>query len=135
MKTEIFSIDDIGNLFANANPMHDCSFTASFENSTLILTFVDLDSYYDDTPWFENFKKLTIKYHNTDFITLRLKHKKKQYDFYDTVTPLDNEKSIMVKFAIDTFNQMILDFRVDTKKKTWEGILEIAPQKIEYIWE
>ena len=62
MKTELFLFSEKGELFSKAHPMHDCSFTATFDNSTLVLTFDHLDE-YDSTFIYglEEFKKLTIK--------------------------------------------------------------------------
>ena len=83
MKTELFLFSDKGELFSKANPMHDCSFTAKFDNNTLILTFDHLEE-YDSTLIYglEGFKKLTIKYHDTEFADLTLKYKKTEKDFY-----------------------------------------------------
>ena len=141
MKTEMFLFDDKGELFSKAHPMHDCSFTATFHDNTLVLVFDHLEEYYDgsldgpDIYWFENAKKLTIKYHNTEFVNLCLKYGKKEKYFYDTVDPLNGKELIMFGFSADCFGQMTLDFRVPIKKKLWGGKIEIAPEKIEYIWE
>ncbi len=138
MKTEKFSIARKGELFDKAHSMHDCSFNAFFENNTLVLIFDHLDKYYNEqpvTPWFDDYKKLTIKYHNTKFLNLNLKYGRKEKDYYDTVVPLNGKELIMFKFLIDSFDQMILDFRVGIKKKLWGGIIEISPDEIEYIWE
>ena len=136
MKTELFLFSDKGELFSKANPMHDCSFTAKFDNNTLVLTFDHLEE-YDSTLIYrlEGFKKLTIKYYNTEFINLCLKYGKQEKDYYDTVEPLNNKELIMFGYSADCFGQMTLDFRVFIKKKLWGGKLEIAPEKIEYIWE
>jgi hypothetical protein len=136
MKTELFLFSDKGELFSKANPMHDCSFTAKFDNNTLILTFDHLEE-YDSTLIYglEGFKKLTIKYHNTEFADLTLKYKKTEKDFYDTLDPIDGKELIMFGYSADCFGQMTLDFRVVIKKKLWGGKIEIAPEKIEYIWE
>ena len=69
------------------------------------------------------------------FVNLRLKYGKKEKDFYDTVEPLDGKELIMFSYSVDCFNQMTLNFRVMIKKKLWGGKIEIAPDKIEYIWE
>ena len=141
MKTEMFLFDDKGELFSKAHPMHDCSFTATFDDNTLVLVFDHLEEYYDGSLvgpviyWFENAKKLTIKYHNTAFVNLCLKYGKKEKDFYDTVDPLNGKELIMFGFSADCFGQMTLNFRVPIKKKLWGGKIEIAPEKIEYIWE
>lgn len=138
MKTERFSINEKGELFEKADPMHDCSFVASFESNMLILTFDNLDRYCDAppvTPWFENYKKLTIKYHGIDSLDLRLKCGKKEKNFYDTVIPLDGKKLTMYKYSVDSFNTLMLDFDVQIKKRLWNGIIEIFPDEIEYIWE
>ena len=138
MKTELFSISEQGELFAKAHPMHDCSFIATFEQNTLVLTFDNLQNYYDTPPvtyWFDGYQKLTIKYHNTEFVNLSLKYGKKEKDFYDTLEPLSGKELIMFKYSVDCFNQMTLDFRVMIKKKLRGGKMEIAPDKIEYIWE
>ena len=39
MKTELFPINEKSELFSKAHSMHDCSFVATFEQNTLILTF------------------------------------------------------------------------------------------------
>ena len=138
MKAELFSIDEKTELFTKAHPMHDCSFIASFEQNTLVLTFDNLQNYFDTPPvtyWFEGYHKLTIKYRNTEFINLSLKYGKKEKDFYDTVDPLNGKELIMIGYSVDCFNQMTLDFYVKIKKKLWGGKMEIAPDKIEYIWE
>ncbi len=138
MKTEKFSIERKGDFFDKAHSMHDCSFNALFENNTLVLIFDRLDRYYDAppvTPWFDDYKKLTIKYHNTEFLNLRLKYGRKEKDFYDTIVPLNGKELIMFKFSIDSFDQMKLDFYVGMKKKLWGGMIEISPDEIEYIWE
>jgi len=138
VKTDKFSIKRKDEIFTEAHPMHDCSFTASFENNTLVLVFDHLDKYYDAPPvttWFGDYKKLTVKYRNTEFLNLSLKYGKKEKDFYDTVVPLSGKELIMFKFSIDSFNYMQLDFRAIIKKKLWRGIIEIAPDEIEYIWE
>lgn len=118
--------------------MHDCSFNALFEKNTLVLTFDHLDKYCAPSPvvpWFDNYNKLTIKYHNAEFLNLSLKLGKKEKVFYDTVVPLDGKELIMFKFSIDSFDQIKLDFRVSMRKKLWRGIIEISPDEIEYIWE
>lgn len=138
MKTEKFSIRDKGELFAKANSMHDCSFDAAYENNTLTLTFDHLERYFDGppiTPWFEEYQRLTIRYHGIDSLNLRLKFGKTEKDFYDTVTPLEGKELIMFKYSVDSFNAMILDFYVTIRKKLWGGTLEIYPDEIEYIWE
>ena len=136
MKKELFLFSDKGELFSKAHPMHDCSFTAAFDNNTLALTFDHLEK-YDSTLIYglEGFEKLTIKYHNTEFVNVRLKYGKKEKDFYDTVEPLNGKELIMYSYSVDCFNQMTLDFYVMIKKKLWGGKMEIAPDKIEYIWE
>ncbi len=138
MKTELFSISEKSELFSKAHSMHDCSFVATFEQNTLVLTFDNLQNYFDTPPvtyWFDGYHKLTIKYHNTEFVNLSLKYGKKEKDFYDTVDPLNGKDLIMYSYSIDCFNQMTLDFYVMIKKKLWGGKMEIAPDKIEYIWE
>lgn len=138
MKTEVFSVGNKNELFSKACSMHDCSFAAALEQNTLVLTFDNLENYYDSTPftyWFDGYHKLSIKYHNTGFVTLSLKHGKKEKEFYDTVEPLKEKELIMHKYSVDSFNQMTLDFYVMFKKKIWGGKIDIAPEKIEYIWE
>ena len=141
MRTEMILFSDKGELFSKAHSMHDCSFTATFDDNTLVLVFDNLEKYYDvsldgsNVFWFENAKKLTIKYHNTEFVNLLLKYGKKENDYYDTVEPLNGKELIMFGYSADCFGQMTLDFRVFIKKKMWGGKLEIAPDKIEYIWE
>ena len=138
MKTELLSISEKSELFSKAHPMHDCSFVATLEQNTLILTFDNLQNYFDTPPvtyWFEGYHKLTIKYHSTEFINLSLKYGKKEKVFYDTLEPLSGKELIMFKYSVDCINQMTLDFRVMIKKKLWGGKMEIAPDKIEYIWE
>jgi hypothetical protein len=138
MKTELFPINEKSELFSKAHPMHDCSFVATFEQNTLVLTFDNLQNYFDAPPvtyWFDEYRKLTIKYHNTEFVNLRLKYGKKEKEFYDTVEPLNGKGLIMYSYSVDCFNQMTLDFYVMIKKKLWGGKMEIAPDKIEYIWE
>lgn len=47
-----------------------------------------------------------------------------------------NEKNlIMYKYAVDSFDQITLDFQVMIKRKLWGGTIEIAPDEIEYVWE
>ncbi len=138
MKTELFLFSDKGELFSKAHPMHDCSFTATFDNNTLVLVFEHLEKYYDYPPlyyWFDVYKKVTIKYHNTEFANLTLKYKKIEKTFYDTLDPLEDKELIMYGYSADCFGQMTLDFYVSMKKKLWGGKIEIAPDKIEYIWE
>ena len=62
-------------------------------------------------------------------------NKKIEKDYYDTVEPLNDKELIMFGYSADCFGQMTLDFRVPIKKKLWGGKIEIAPEKIEYIWE
>ena len=141
MRTEMILFSDKGELFSKAHPMHDCSFTATFDDNTLILVFDNLEKYCDvsldgsDIYWFEGLRKLTIKYHNTEFVNLSLKYYKKEKDYYDTVEPLNGKELIMFGYSADSFGQMTLDFYVSMKKKLWGGKFEIAPEKIEYIWE
>ena len=141
MRTEMILFSDKGELFSKAHPMHDCSFTATFDDNTLVLVFDHLEKYYDvsldgsNVFWFENAKKLTIKYYNTEFVNLCLKYWKKEKDYYDTVEPLNGKELIMFGYSADCFGKMTLDFHVFIKKKMWGGKLEIAPDKIEYIWE
>ena len=47
MKIEMFLFNDKGELFSKAHPMHDCSFTATFDDNTLVLVFDHLEKYYD----------------------------------------------------------------------------------------
>lgn len=138
MKTELFSINEKDKLFSKAHSMHDCSFVAALEQNTLVLTFDNLENYFDTPPvtyWFDGYNKLTIKYHNTEFVNLSLKYGKKEKDFYDTVDPLNGKEPIGYSYSVDCFNQMTLNFYVMIKKKLWGGKMEIAPDKIEYIWE
>ena len=138
MKTEIFPMTEKGELFAKAHSMHDCSFAATFEQNTLVLVFDNLENYFGPPPvthWFEEYQKLTIKYHNTDVLNLHLKYGKKENNFYGTVDPLDVKKLIMYKFSVDSFNEITLDFYAQIKKKLWGGKIEISPDRIEYIWE
>lgn len=138
MKTESFLISDKDKLFPQAYSMHDCSFTAALEPNALVLTFDHLENYFDcpsATCWPTGFHKLTIKYHNTKFVNLRLKFGKKEKDFYDTLDPLNEKDLIMYKYAMDSFDQITLDFQVMIKQKLWGGTIEIAPDEIEYVWE
>lgn len=138
MKSDKISINEKGELFSKALSMHDCSFVASFKNNTLILTFDNLEWYYDTPPitsWFNNYKKLTIKYHDIRSLRLTLKFGKKEKDFYETVAPLEGKELIMYKYSIDSFDAMILDFDVRIKNKLWGGEIKIYPKEIEYIWE
>lgn len=41
----------------------------------------------------------------------------------------------MYKYAVDSFDQITLDFQVMIKRKLWGGTIEIAPDEIEYVWE
>ena len=84
MKTELLSISEKSELFSKAHPMHDCSFVATFEQNTLVLTFDNLQNYFDAPPVtysFDEYRKLTIKYHNTEFVDVRLKYGKKREIF------------------------------------------------------
>ena len=141
MKIEMFLFNDKGELFSKAHPMHDCSFTATFNDNTLVLVFDNLEKYRDgsldgsEIYWFEGVRKLTIKYHNTEFVNLLLKYKKIEKDYYDTVEPLNGNELIMFGYSADCFGQMTLDFYAFMKKKMWGGKFEIAPERIEYIWE
>ena len=138
MRTEKYSINEKGELFAHALSMHDCDFVASLEDNTLILTFVHLEWYYDTppiTPWFNDYKKLTIKYSGIGSLDLNLKFGKKEKHFYDTVSPLEGKELTMYKYSLDSFNAMILDFDVRIKSKLWGGTIKIYPKEIEYIWE
>lgn len=136
--TERFSVKKKGELFDKARSMHDCSFTATYENNTLVLFFDHLEQYYDpvlDTPLFDHFKKLTVKYHGIDYLNLGMRFGKKEKTFYDTVSPLDNKELVMYKYSVDSFNEMQLHFRIYIRKKLWGGTIEISPTEIEYIWE
>lgn len=137
MKTELFSFREKEKLFSEAQPMHDCSFVAVFDQGTLVLVFDHLESYFgfDNAKWFEGYRKLTIKYHNADYLNLSLKYGRKEKNFYDTVAPLDGNDLIMYKFSVDSFDEMTLYFRIWIKKKLWGGKIEISPSEIEYIWE
>jgi len=138
MKTEKFSIADKGTLLSKANPMHDCYFVAYFDNNTLVLTFDNLDRYYDsppDTPWFDCHKKLTVKYHGIDFLNLTLFSRKREKVFCNTVAPLSDKALRMYKYSVDCFDDVTLDFDADTKKKSGRGTLVFSPNEIEYIWE
>ena len=64
-----------------------------------------------------------------------MKYKKTEKDFYDTLDPIDGKELIMFGYSADCFGKMTIDFRVVIKKKLWGGKIEIAPEKIEYIWE
>ncbi len=137
MKSEAFSMNEKNELFSKAHSMHDCSFTATWEHNTLVLSFDHLENYYDapGAAWFADYHKLTIHYRNTEFVNLRLKYGKKEKDYYDTVEPLKGKKLIMHKYCVDCFDQMTLEFYVMIRKKLWGGKLEMAPREIEYIWE
>lgn len=139
MKTERFSFKNKGEIFDSAASMHDCSFTATYENETLTVTFDHLEQYYgpySDTPWFGDFKKLTIKYFGVSYLDLNLKYRKKEQDYYNTLSPLDGKELIMFGYAIDSFEAMRLQFRVYyIRKRGWSGTIEISPTDIEYIWE
>ncbi len=132
MKTESLSISEKSELFSKAHPMHDCSFIASFEQNTLVLTFDNLQNYFDTPPvtyWFDGYHKLTIKYHNTEFVNLSLKYGKKEKDFYDTVDPLNGKELIMFGYSVDCFNQMTLDFYVKIKKNFGAARWKLLPTK------
>ena len=138
MKTEIFSLKDKGTRFAKARSMHDCSFTVSYENDTLILVFDHPEQYFGPAPggpWFDNHQKCTVKYRNVKYLCLTLKYRKKEKNYFDTVEALTEKEPIMFKFSVDSFDHMYLDFLVEIKKKLWGGILEMTPEEIEYIWE
>lgn len=138
MKIEKFEISDKSGIFSKADSMHDCSFTCSLQDNTLTLNFNNLEQYYDElpvTPWFGEYKKLTINYRNIDCLNLCLKHGKREKDYYNTVKPLENCELIMFKYSIDSFNAMTLDFYVTQRNKNLSGIIEIYPKEIEYIWE
>lgn len=140
MKIEKFSLRDKGALFANAHAMHDCNFTVAYENQTLILTYDKLDQYYDGpplTPWFENEKKLTIRYHGIDHLRVDLSYGKKAKWYIDSeaVDALAGKELEMYKYSVDSFGKMTLDFWVMIKRSQWAGSIEIRPDEIEYIWE
>ncbi len=138
MKIEKFSIKKKGELFDHADSMHDCSFTANFQNNILTLFFDHLDQYYDGPPytsWFDGFKKLTIKYYVIDYLELKLTYGKKQLVFDNTVSHLESAELTMYKYSVDSFDTMSLEFDALLKKKLWSGTIEISPNEIEYIWE
>ena len=137
MKIDKLSIKNKSELFEKGDPMHDCSFTASFENNILTLVFDNLEQYYGPEPttqWFGDYKKLTVKY-STKSLHLTLKYGKKEKYFWKTVEELKKSELIMFKYSVDTFNEMTLEFHIFTKKKLWLGLISISPSEIEYIWE
>lgn len=136
--TERFSIRKKSELFDKAHSMHDCTFAATYEGNILMLSFNHLEKYCDpvlDTPLYDNFKKLTIKYHGIDCLTLGMRFGKKEKTFYDTVSPLDNKELVMHKYSVDSFNVVQLHFCIFMRKKLWGGTIEISPTEIEYVWE
>ena len=140
MKVQTFSIKNKGEIFEHADSMHDCSFVAAYENSVLTLTFDRLEQYCgsatsSDTPWFGDFKKLTVRYSGCKHLTLELKHGRKEKDFYDTLAPLENKALRMYNYSINSFDEMQLHFTVFEKRRMWDGIISISPAEIEYVWE
>ncbi len=138
MNTERFSFQNKAELFDRVPSMHDCSFTVSYENNTLALIYDHLEQYHGpslDSPWFRNFKTVTIRYHGINGLNLTLKFGKKEKVFFDTVSPLENKELIMFRYAVDSFDTMTLFFTVFIKKKMWGGTIEMSPSDIEYIWE
>ena len=136
--TQRFSIENKSELFAGAYSMHDCSFTAAYENNNLTLFFDNLDRYVNpalETPIFGEFKKLAVKYYGVEYLNLGMKFGRKEKAFYDTVSPLNSKELIMFKYSVDSLNALCLHFRVFIKKKMWGGTIEISPTEIEYIWE
>ena len=137
MKTEKFSMRNKGEFFDRADAMHDCFFTASLADRTLVLVYDRLEQYSGpapDSPWFAGFHQLTVRYHGIDYLDLRLKFKKKEMDFDNTVAPLENRELIMYKYSIDSFGALTLHFWDTIGKKLWGGTIEISPNEIEYIW-
>ena len=138
MKTEKFGIDDKNDIFSKAYPMHDCSFTCSFQCNTLTLIFDNLEQYYDESPeapWFGENKRLTINYRDVRCLDLSLRYGKKEKDYYETVEPLKECHLIMYKYSIDSFDAMTLEFYVTQGKKNLFGKIDMYPKEIEYIWE
>ena len=140
MKVKTFSIKNKGEIFEHADSMHDCSFVAAYENSILTLTFDGLEQYCgsatsSDVPWFDDFKKLTIKFLDCECLALELKHGRKEKDFYDTIAPLENQDLVMFKYSIDSFDAMTLHFTLFGKRRSWGGRIIIYPKQIEYVWE
>lgn len=79
MKTEKFVMCDKNNLFANANAMHDCTFSLCFTDNTLSLSFDNLQQYRDNTSLrYGDYKKLTIRFYNVKLLDLNLKFGKKE---------------------------------------------------------
>ena len=139
MRIEKFTLQDKGELFANARSMHDCNFTVAYEQQILTLTYDKLDQYYDGpgiVPWFED-RKLTVRYHGKDCFTLMLRNgKKDQYYFDDEIVEaLAGKELEMYKYSVDSFNTLTLHFWAEKKRKRWVGSIEIRPDEIEYIWE
>ena len=133
MKTEIFSLKDKGTLLAKARSMHDCSFTVSYENDTLILVFDHLEQYFGPAPggpWFDNHQKCTVKYRNVKYLCLTLKYRKKEKNYFDTVEALTEKEPIMFKFSVDSFDHMYLDFLVEIKKNSGGAYWKWLPRKL-----
>ena len=138
MKTEHFSLQDVGAFFAGVPSMHDCSFTVSYQNNTLIVVFDHLEQYFGPAPsgpWFGVFQKCTVKYRNVKFLDLTLKYGRKEKFFADIVGVLDGKELVMFGYSVDSARHLILDFRIGVKKKWWGGILKMTPDMVEYIWE
>lgn len=137
MKTEKFSMRNKSEFFDRADAMHDCFFTAALEDRTLVLVYDRLEQYCGpapDSPWFAGFHQLTVRYHGIDYLDLRLKFKRKEMDFDNTVAPLENRELIMNKYSVDSFGALTLYFGDTVGKKRWGGTIEMMPDEIEYIW-
>ena len=140
MKVQTFSIKSKGEIFEHADPMHDCSFVAMYDNGILTLVFDGLERYCgpaptSGTPWFGDFKKLTVRFSGCKSLTLELKHGRKEKDFYDTLAWLENKELVMFKYSIDSFDEMQLHFTAYEKRRSWGGIISVNPAQIEYVWE
>ena len=136
MKTDKLSLKNKSDLFQKAHPMHDCSFTISFKDNTLVLIFDNLDQYCDFPPYIDDgYKKATVKYYGVKDLILRLKFGRKEKIYFDTLSPLEGKELTMFKYSVDSFDAINLNFYVSTKKKLWDGTIEISPSEIEYIWE
>ena len=137
MKYERFSIQNKGELFEKASPMHDCSFTASYENETLVLHYEGLDSYRtpEDKPFFDGFQRVTVRYLGVRRFDMQLKFGKKEKDHDNTLAPINGKENSMFCFSIDSFNTLTLTFRVMIKKKLWGGRITMFPKEVEYLWE
>lgn len=124
--------------------MHDSIATQiAIDNKTLVIIYDKLDQSiigHDGLPYYKS-KKLTIEYAIDSYCDVRL-FKNNKYKFVDLLEEKDkfykltnNCTFMSYKYAVDSFEEITLEFTIQGKNKYWNFEIHMDPKRITYYWE